>query len=98
MDEVIKVEILSYVSLIINYEDLKDMDLIIEVFVEDMNIKKDVFKLLDELCKEDIILVINILLLFIIEIVFFIKRLDKVIGMYFFNLVFMMKLVEVISG
>ena len=59
MDEATKAEILSHVSSTTNYEDLKDMDLIIEASVEDMNIKKDVFKLLDELCKEDTILATN---------------------------------------
>ncbi len=98
MDEATKAEILSHVSSTTNYEDLKDMDLIIEASVEDMNIKKDVFKLLDELCKEDTILATNTSSLSITEIASSTKRPDKVIGMHFFNPVPIMKLVEVISG
>ena len=98
MDEATKAEILSHVSSTTNYEDLKDMDLIIEASVEDMNIKKDVFKLLDELCKEDTILATNTSSLSITEIASSTKRPDKVIGMHFFNPATIMKLVEVIRG
>ena len=98
MDEATKAEILSHVSSTTNYEDLKDMDLIIEASVEDMNIKKDVFKLLDELCKEDTILATNTSSLSITEIASSTKRPDKVIGMHFFNPAPVMKLVEIIRG
>ncbi|WP_304341500.1 3-hydroxybutyryl-CoA dehydrogenase [Metaclostridioides mangenotii] len=93
-----KTEILGHITFTTNYEDLKDMDIIIEASVEDMDTKKEVFKLLDELCKSDAILATNTSSLSITEIASATKRPDKVIGLHFFNPVPMMKLVEVISG
>lgn len=98
MDEARKEEILSHISSTTDYEDLKDMDVIIEASLEDMKIKKDVFKLLDDLCNPNTILATNTSSLSITEIASATKRADKVIGMHFFNPVPMMSLVEVISG
>ncbi|GAA0239805.1 3-hydroxybutyryl-CoA dehydrogenase [Metaclostridioides mangenotii] len=98
IDDAKKEEILSHVSSTIDYEDLKDMDLIIEASVENMNTKKDIFKLLDELCHSETILATNTSSLSITEIASATKRPNKVIGMHFFNPVPMMDLVEIISG
>ena len=78
------------------YKDLADCDLIVEAVLEKMEIKKDLFKTLDEICKEDCIFGTNTSSLSVTEIANGIKH--NVIGMHFFNTADRMKLVEVISG
>lgn len=78
------------------YKDLADCDLIVEAVLEKMEIKKDLFKTLDEICKEDCIFGTNTSSLSVTEIANRIKH--NVIGMHFFNPADRMKLVEVISG
>lgn len=93
-----KEAVLNRVEITTNYEDLKDCDLIIEAISEDMNVKRETFKKLDEICKEDTILATNTSSLSITEIASSTNRPDKVIGMHFFNPVPVMKLVEIIKG
>jgi len=93
-----KEAILNRVSITTDYEDLKDCDLVIEAISEDMNVKKETFKKLDEICKEDTILATNTSSLSITEIASSTNRPDRVIGMHFFNPVPAMKLVEIIKG
>ena len=78
------------------YKDLADCDLIVEAVLEKMEIKKDLFKTLDEICKVDCIFGTNTSSLSVTEIANGIKH--NVIGMHFFNPADRMKLVEVISG
>lgn len=78
------------------FKDLADCDLIVEAVLEKMEIKKDLFKTLDEICKEDCIFGTNTSSLSVTEIANGIKH--NVIGMHFFNPADRMKLVEVISG
>ena len=78
------------------YKDLADCDLIVEAVLEKMEIKKDLFKTLDEICKEDCIFGTNTSSLSVTEIANGIKH--NVIGMHFFNPADRMILVEVISG
>ena len=78
------------------YKDLADCDLIVEAVLEKMEIKKDLFKTLDEICKEDCIFGTNTSSLSVTEIANGIKH--NVIGMHYFNPADRMKLVEVISG
>lgn len=80
------------------YEDLADVDLVVEVVAEDMAIKEEIFKTLDKICKPEAILATNTSSLSITQVASYTTRPDKVIGMHFFNPVPMMKLVEVIKG
>ncbi len=74
-----------------------DCDLIVEAALEDMAIKKQTFKELEEICtKEDVIFATNTSSLSITEIGAGLKH--PVIGMHFFNPADRMKLVEVIAG
>lgn len=82
----------------LDMNDVKDADLIVEALSEDMTLKKEIFKELDELCAPQTILATNTSSLSITEIASATKRADKVIGMHFFNPVPMMKLVEIING
>ncbi|MGD9034082.1 MAG: 3-hydroxyacyl-CoA dehydrogenase family protein [Desulfobacteraceae bacterium] len=78
--------------------DLKDVDFVVEAVIEDLDLKKKVFKELDELCRPDIILSSNTSSMSITEIATATKRPDKVCGMHFFNPVPLMRLVEIIRG
>lgn len=91
-------EILSRVSGTTELSHLDDADLVIEAAVENMEIKKSIFKELDEICKEETILATNTSSLSITEIATATKRTDKVIGLHFFNPAPVMKLVEIIKG
>ncbi|MBF1207618.1 MAG: 3-hydroxybutyryl-CoA dehydrogenase [Fusobacterium periodonticum] len=73
-----------------------DCDLIIEAAIENMEIKKQTFKELDEICKADAIFATNTSSLSITEIGAGLKR--PMIGMHFFNPAPVMKLVEIIAG
>ena len=76
----------------------EDCDLVVEAAVENMQIKKQIFAELDEICGVDTILATNTSSLSITEVASATKRPDKVIGMHFFNPAPVMKLVEVIKG
>ncbi len=93
-----KTKILGKIKTTTKISDAADSDLVIEAAVENMEIKKKIFKELDEVCKESAILATNTSSLSITEIASSTKRPDKVIGMHFFNPVPMMKLVEIIRG
>ncbi len=78
--------------------DLKDVDFAVEAVIEDLDLKKNVFKELDGLCKPDAILATNTSSMSITEIAASTGRPDKICGMHFFNPVPLMKLVEIIRG
>lgn len=79
-------------------EILKKCDLVIEAISENIEIKKDIFKFLDENCSNQTILATNTSSLSITELANITKRPEKVIGIHFFNPAPVMKLVEVIKG
>ena len=78
--------------------DLKDVDFVVEAVLEDLDLKKTVFKELDEMCRPEVILATNTSSMSITEIAASTKRPDKVCGMHFFNPVPLMRLVEIIRG
>jgi 3-hydroxybutyryl-CoA dehydrogenase len=79
-------------------EDLKDVDFVIEAVFEDLDLKKSLFKQLDELTRPHAILTSNTSSMSITEIAMATKRPEKVAGMHFFNPAPIMRLVEVIRG
>ncbi len=79
-------------------EAVKDADFVIEAVIENMALKKDIFKKLDEFSMSHTILASNTSYLNITEMASATKKPDKVVGMHFFNPVAMMKLVEVVKG
>ena len=79
-------------------EDMKDADVVVEVILEKMDLKKQVFKQLDEITSKDAILATNTSSMSVTEIATATGRPDKVVGMHFFNPVPLMRLVEVIRG
>ncbi len=93
-----KATIISRIKGTTNMEDLKDVDFVVEAVIEDMDLKKTVFKELDELCREEVVLATNTSSMSITEIATATNRPDKVCGMHFFNPVPLMRLVEIIRG
>ena len=93
-----KETILSRISKTINYDDAENCDFVVEAIVENMSVKKELFKKLDEICKHETILASNTSSLSITELGASVNRSDKVIGMHFFNPAPVMKLVELICG
>lgn len=79
-------------------EGVSEADLVVEAASENLNIKLDIFKKLDEFCKPATILATNTSSISITQIAAVTKRADQVIGMHFMNPVPVMKLVEIISG
>lgn len=79
-------------------EELKDTDLIIEAIVENMSIKKSVYKEFDVQCPEKTIFASNTSALSISELASVTNRPENVIGMHFFNPANVMQLVEIIAG
>ena len=79
-----------------NVQDFNDCDLVIEVAVEELEVKKKAFAELDEICPKHAILASNTSVLPLIEMAIATKRPDKVIGLHFFNPASAMKLVEIV--
>jgi 3-hydroxybutyryl-CoA dehydrogenase len=79
-------------------EAVKGSEVVIEAVIESMDLKKQVYKELDQLCAKNTILASNTSGLSITEIASMTKRPGKVIGMHFFNPVPVMKLVEITKG
>lgn len=93
-----KERILSLIIPVQEQDAAVDCDLVIEAAVENMEIKKNIFGRLDEICKPETILASNTSSLPITEIAAATRRPQQVIGMHFMNPVPVMKLVEVIRG
>jgi len=98
MQENDKAAVLSRIKTSVALKDAQDADLVIEAALEDMKVKKDIFRQLDEICEPDAILGTNTSSLPIGEIATATKRPQKVIGIHFMNPVPVMKGVEVIPG
>lgn len=98
LDEAGKAEILKRVTGTVDLNMAADCDLVVEAAVERMDIKRQIFADLDNICKPETILASNTSSLSITEVASATKRPDKVIGMHFFNPAPVMKLVEVIRG
>ena len=77
---------------------VKDADFIIEAVVENMDVKKEVFKICDENAPDHCIIASNTSTMSITEIATATKRPDKCIGIHFFNPAPLMRLIEVIKG
>ncbi|MEJ8544212.1 3-hydroxybutyryl-CoA dehydrogenase [Brevibacillus borstelensis] len=98
MDEAEKAAILSRIKLSANLADGREADFVVEAVTENMAVKSEIFKKLDEVCPAHTVLASNTSSLPITEIAAVTKRPEKVIGMHFMNPVPVMKLVEIIRG
>lgn len=87
-------EILNRITPSISYDDVRDVDLVVEAATENKEIKLNIFKELDEIAPDHTILASNTSSLSLTKIAGSTKRPDKVIGLHFFNPVPVMKLIE----
>lgn len=76
----------------------KQVDFVIEAVVERTEVKKEVFKTLDENCKTGVILSTNTSTIPITEIAKATKREEEVIGLHFFNPPTLIRFVEIVKG
>lgn len=90
--------VVANITLTTEYNDIADADLIIEAAVEEMDLKIELFKMLDTLCKPETIIATNTSSLSITAIANAVSRPSQIIGMHFFNPAPVMKLVELIKG
>ncbi len=81
-----------------NISDLANCDIIIEAVFENMKLKKDIFKELDNIAKKDAILATNTSALDINEIAEITSRPESVIGLHFFSPANVMRLLEIVRG
>ena len=93
-----KTEILGRIRKSTNLEDMKDADFVVEAAVEKEDLKLNIFRKLDEVCKPGVILATNTSSIPITKIAGATRRAELVIGMHFMNPVPVMKLVEIIRG
>ena len=93
---------LATIGNIITYTDIKDgvagADLVVEAATENVKLKLDIFKKLNEYCAADTILATNTSSISITQIGAVVSHPERVIGMHFMNPVPIMKLVEIIRG
>ncbi|MBC8637203.1 enoyl-CoA hydratase/isomerase family protein [Caballeronia sp. EK] len=82
----------------LSFSDLANADLIIEAVFEELGVKEQVFRQLDEIAKPGAILASNTSTLDLNRIAAFTKRPGDVIGMHFFSPANVMKLLEVVRG
>lgn len=81
-----------------NMEDIKDVDLVVEAALENMDVKKEIYAKVEKLVRPEVIIATNTSSLSITEIAAITSKPDKVIGMHFFNPAMIMALVEVIPA
>ncbi len=91
-------ECVSLLAPTLRYDDVGDADLVIEAVFEDMAIKREVFRRLDEAAKSGAILATNTSTLDVNEIAAATTRPQDVVGMHFFSPANVMKLLEVVRG
>jgi 3-hydroxyacyl-CoA dehydrogenase len=91
-------ERLQRITPTLSYDDFSNVDLVIEAVFEGMALKKEVFKELDRVCKQDAILASNTSTLSIDEIASSTSRPEFVIGMHFFSPANVMRLLEIVRG
>lgn len=96
MTEAGKAAIMARYTPSTSYDDLKDVDLVIEAVFEDIDVKKAVFKELDRVCKPGAVLATNTSYLDIDAIAASTSRPQDVIGLHFFSPANIMKLLEIV--
>ena len=90
--------ILKRLSTTTRLEDFRNCDIVIEAATEQVLLKGEIFKKLDEISRKETILASNTSSISITRIASFTKRPDRVIGMHFFNPAPVMKLIEIVRG
>jgi 3-hydroxybutyryl-CoA dehydrogenase len=92
-----KDEIMGRIKGTTDLGDFKDCDLVVEAIIENLDLKKKVFKQLDEVCPPHALLTSNTSSMTVTEMAAATGRMDKVAGLHFFNPVPVMRLVEIVT-
>ncbi len=90
--------VMSLITPSLNYEDLSDCDIVVEAVYENLELKQEIFKKLDDVVKGDAILASNTSGLDIDAISSVTERPDKVVGTHFFSPANIMRLLEIVRG
>ena len=90
--------VMSLITPSLNYEDLGDCDIVIEAVYENLDLKQEIFKKLDDVVKGDAILASNTSGLDIDAISSVTERPEKVVGTHFFSPANIMRLLEIVRG
>ena len=93
-----KSAVLGRIAPVVERKKLADCDFVVEAATEKFEIKAEIFRDLDHICRAEVVLASNTSSISITRLAALTQRPDKVIGMHFFNPVPVMKLVEVIRG
>ena len=88
----------SLVEGTLSYEPFADVDLVVEAVVEQMAVKKQVLREVEEVLPEEALFTTNTSSLSVTELATASKRPERVVGLHFFNPVHKMPLVEVVRG
>jgi 3-hydroxybutyryl-CoA dehydrogenase len=92
-----KDEVMRRIKGTTDVKDFKGCDLMIEAAIENLELKKQIFKQLDEICPPHALLTSNTSSMTVTEMAAATKRMDKVAGLHFFNPVPVMRLVEIVT-
>ncbi|MFJ4373248.1 3-hydroxyacyl-CoA dehydrogenase NAD-binding domain-containing protein [Pseudomonas japonica] len=98
LDEVQLQQRMALFCATLDYADLADADLVIEAVFENLEIKQQVFRTLDEVCKPGAILASNTSTLDVDRIAAVTRRPQDVIGLHFFSPANVMRLLEIVRG
>ena len=98
LDATGKQAIISRIRTTTDFASFKEASFVVEAVIEDLQVKTQVFKMLDEITSPHAILASNTSSISITKLAAATNRPDKVIGMHFMNPVPVMQLVEVIRG
>ncbi len=89
---------LARIARSVRYEDVRDADIVVEAVFERMDLKEEVFRRLDAVCKDDAVLATNTSTLDVDEIAAATSRPESVIGTHFFSPANVMRLMENVRG
>lgn len=91
-------DILSNITFTKEYDQFDQVDFVIENIIEDFDYKKNVYKELNEICKENVIIGVNTSCISITKIAALMCKPERVIGTHFMNPVPLNEMVEMIRG
>jgi 3-hydroxybutyryl-CoA dehydrogenase len=98
ISEAQKAEALGRIFPTVERSRLSACDFIIEAASERLEVKAELFRDLDRICRPEVVLASNTSSISITKLAATTSRADRVIGMHFFNPVPIMKLVEIVRG
>jgi len=90
--------IMARIRLITDIKDGRDVDLVIEAVFENIELKREIFQKIDQICRPDALIASNTSAIPITELAAVTDRPEKILGLHFFSPVPMMQAVEVIKG